>query len=153
MDAQLKQDKYNKVISALEAAWRETDDPVARMATVAALLFRDFDDFFWSGFYLLRDNNLTVGPYLGAPAAVILPRNLGVCWNAVNNNETIVVANVHEFEGHVRVEGRSNSEISVPLRGTSGEVIGVFHVDHADFDAFDSVDIDALERIASMLSV
>ena len=153
MDAQLKQDKYNKVISALEAAWRETNDPVARMATVAALLFRDFDDFFWSGFYLLRDNNLTVGPYLGAPAAVVLPRNLGVCWSAVNSNETIVVANVHEFEGHVRVEGRSNSEISVPLRGASGEVIGVFHVDHADFDAFDSVDIDALERIVSMLSV
>ena len=153
MDAQLKQDKYNKVISALESAWRETDDPVARMATVAALLFRDFDDFFWSGFYLLRDNNLTVGPYLGAPAAVILPRNLGVCWSAVNSNETIVVANVHEFEGHVRVEGRSNSEISVPLRGASGEVIGVYHVDHADFDAFDSVDIDALERIVSMLSV
>ncbi len=153
MDAQLKQDKYNKVISALESAWRETDDPVARMATVAALLFRDFDDFFWSGFYLLRDNNLTVGPYLGAPAAVVLPRNLGVCWSAVNSNETIVVANVHEFEGHVRVEGRSNSEISVPLKGTSEEVLGVFHVDHADFDAFDSVDIDALERIVSMLSV
>ena len=153
MDANLKQDKYDKVISLLETAWRETDDPVARMATVAALLFRYFDDFFWSGFYLLRDNNLTVGPYLGAPAAVILPRDLGVCWSAVNNNETIVVPNVHEFEGHVRVEGRSNSEISVPLRGTSGQATGVLHVDHADFDAFDSIDIESLERIVSMLSV
>ena len=152
MDARLKQEKYDRVISMLEAAWRETDDPVARMATVAALLFRDFDDFFWAGFYLLRDNDLTVGPYLGAPAAVVLPRNLGVCCSAVNNCETTVVANVHEFEGHVRVEGRSNSEISIPLRGASGEVIGVFHVDHADFDAFDSVDIESLERIVSMLS-
>ena len=152
MDARLKQEKYDRVISMLEAAWRETDDPVARMATVAALLFRDFDDFFWAGFYLLRDTSLTVGPYLGAPAAVVLPRNLGVCWSAVNNSETTVVANVHEFEGHVRVEGRSNSEISIPLRGASGEVIGVFHVDHADFDAFDSVDIESLERIVSMLS-
>ncbi len=153
MDARLKQDKYDKVISLLEAAWRETDDQTARMATIAGLLFRHFDDFFWSGFYLLRDNNLTVGPYLGAPAAIILPRDLGVCWSAVNSNETIVVPNVHEFEGHVRVEGRSNSEISVPLRGTSGQAIGVFHVDHADFDAFDSIDIESLERIVSMLSV
>lgn len=152
MDAHLKQEKYDRVISLLKAAWRETDDPVARMATIAALLFREFDDFFWAGFYLLRDNDLTVGPYLGAPAAVVLPRNLGVCWSAVNNNETTVVPNVHEFEGHVRVEGRSNSEISIPLRGSSGKVTGVFHVDHADFNAFEPVDIDALERIVSMLS-
>jgi L-methionine (R)-S-oxide reductase len=152
MDAHLKQEKYDTVISLLEAAWRKTDDPVARMSTVSALLFREFDDFFWAGFYLLRDNDLTVGPYLGAPAAVVLPHNLGVCWSAVNNNETIVVDNVHEFEGHVRVEGRSNSEISIPLRGSSGKVTGVFHVDHADFNAFDHIDIDALERIVSMLS-
>ena len=152
MDANLKQEKYDKIISLLETTWRKTDDPVARMATIAALLFRHFDEFVWSGFYLLRDNDLTVGPYLGAPAAVILPRNRGVCWSAVNRNETVVVANVHEFDGHVRVEGRSNSEISVPLRGTSGQVTGVLHVDHADFDAFDPIDIESLERIASMLS-
>ncbi len=153
MDALLKQDKYAKIISLLETAWRETDDQTARMATIAGLLFRYFDDFFWSGFYLLRDKDLTVGPYLGAPAAIVLQRNLGVCWSAVNRNETIVVPNVHEFEGHVRVEGRSNSEISVPLRGTSGQVTGVLHVDHGDFDAFDSIDIESLERIVSMLSV
>lgn len=152
MDAREKQEKYDTVISLLETAWLKTDDPVARMATIAALLFRHFDEFVWSGFYMLRDNDLTVGPYLGAPAAVILPRNRGVCWSAVNKNETVLVANVHEFEGHLRIEGRSNSEISIPLRGKSGQATGVFHVDHADFNAFDSVDIDALERIVSMLS-
>ena len=152
MDAREKQGKYDRVISPLEIAWRKTDDPVARMATIAALLFRHFDEFVWSGFYLLRDNDLTVGPYLGAPAAVILPRNRGVCWSAVNKNETVMVANVHEFEGHLRIEGSSNSEISVPLRGKSGQATGVLHVDHADFNAFDHIDIESLERIASMLS-
>jgi L-methionine (R)-S-oxide reductase len=152
MAAREKQRKYDTVISLLEIAWRKTDDPVARMATIAALLFRHFDEFVWSGFYLLRDNDLTVGPYLGAPAAVILPRNRGVCWSAVNKNETVMVFNVHEFEGHLRMEGRSNSEISVPIRGKSGQATGVFHVDHADFDAFDHIDIESLERIVSMLS-
>jgi len=73
-----------------------------------------------------------------------------VCWKAVSTNQTLVVANVHEFEGHIRVEGGSNSEISIPLRNKSGQARGVLHIDHADYDAFDLIDIDALEQIATM---
>jgi L-methionine (R)-S-oxide reductase len=147
-----KQEKYDDITHQLEMIWGETDVQVSRMAMVSALLFRYFEEFFWCGFYLLHGKNLTVGPYMGAPAAVILPRKRGVCWTAVTTKQTVVVANVHEFEGHIRVEGGSNSEISVPLIEKSGEVAGVLHVDHADFDAFDSIDVVALEKIASLLS-
>lgn len=150
MDQQSKRDRYDHIRSRLAVAWHETEDPVARMATTAALLFRYFSGFVWTGFYLLRDGELTVGPYMGAPAAVRLPTGTGVCWRAVTAGATTVVPNVHEFTGHVRVEGSSNSEISVPLRDAAGRITGVLHIDHADFDAFDQVDIDALEAIVAL---
>jgi len=151
MDAAAKRDQYEHIVARLELALTESDDPVSRMATAAALLFRYFDGFVWTGFYVLRDRDLVVGPYIGAPAAVKLPRDTGVCWSALRANQTVVVPNVHEFLGHVRVEGASNSEISVPLRDAGGAAIGLLHVDHSDFDAFDQQDVEALERIAALL--
>jgi len=145
-----KRVRYEKVLKRLERSFDETGDRVARMAQAAALLFKHFDEYFWTGFYLLVDGELTVGPYQGAPTATVLAEHRGICWASIDRQELVNVPNVREFTGHIRVEGPSNSEISVPLTAPEGDVYGVLHVDAADFDAFDDVDEEYLSRIARM---
>lgn len=151
MNAERKHDIYEQVVRLLEERCRETSDRTARMAQISALLFRHFSEYFWTGFYQLVDGKLTVGPYQGAPAATVLAEPRGVCWTCIRRGEIVNVPNVHEFEGHIRVEGPSNSEISVPLFDGNGAVCGVLHVDAADFNAFDEIDEKYLSRIARMV--
>jgi GAF domain-containing protein len=149
-DAQ-KKERYEKIVARLETEFVETNAITARMAQVSALLFKHFEHFFWTGFYTLTDGELTIGPYQGAPASITLEKHQGVCWSAVDRDELVNVPNVHEFAGHIRSEGPSNSEISIPLRDSRGSVIGVLHVDAADFDAFDEIDEKYLQQIVEML--
>jgi GAF domain-containing protein len=150
VNADRKRQAYTEVAERLEQIFGETPDRTARMAQAAALLFKRFDHFFWSGFYVLIDGDLTIGPYQGTPTATRLEKHRGVCWAAVDRAELVNVPDVHEFQGHIRVEGPSNSEISVPLTDADGQVYGVLHVDAADFEAFDEVDEEFLTRIARM---
>ena len=150
MDARQKKDLYELITVRLRRHFAETADPVARMATTAALLHRGFDHVFWAGFYLLVDGELVIGPYQGAPACVILEKHRGVCWAAIDRDETVYVPNVHDFEGHIQCEGPSNSEVAVPFHGPGGEVTGVLHLDSGDFDAFDATDIREIEELARM---
>jgi GAF domain-containing protein len=150
VDAQKKRESYDEILERLERCFGETTDRIARMAQAAALLFKYFDDYFWTGFYQLVDGKLTVGPYQGSPTATVLAEHQGVCWACIDRGELVNVPNVHEFAGHIRVEGPSNSEISVPLFDESGEVYGLLHVDAADYDAFDEIDEQYLARIGRM---
>ncbi len=151
MSSEQKRGTYEEVVKLLEKDFAETGDRTARMAQVASLLIRHFGEFFWAGFYQMVEGKLTVGPYQGAHAAVVLPDKRGVCWTCMQRGELVNVPNVHEFKGHIRVEGPSNSELSVPLLDEDGTVYGVLHVDAADFNAFDEVDEEYLGLIAKML--
>lgn len=150
MNANNKITLYEELFARLKREFSQARDRVARMATAAALFHRQLDHVFWAGFYLLVDGELIVGPYQGAPACVILEKHTGVCWAAIDRDETIYVPNVHEFEGHIQCEGPSNSEIAVPFHGPDGQPIGVLHLDSADFDAFDETDMRAMEELAAM---
>ena len=147
MDPDKKQASYDEILEELGYHFQKSSDPVARMATVVALLHAKLKHFFWTGFYLLRDGELTAGPYQGPPACITLPAHHGICWAGIDRAEPVVVANVHEFPGHIVCDGRANSEIVVPLRDPTGRVVGVLDVDSADFDSFDAVDVDRLQRI------
>ena len=103
--------------------------------------------FFWTGFYLLDDGELIVGPYQGSLACIKLKKNTGVCWAGVNLGETVIVADVHEFPGHIACDSRSNSEIVVPLKDKNGKIIGVLDVDSKELGSFDEVDAVWLEKI------
>jgi len=150
MDSRQKKALYDGLAVRLQQEFAQARDRVARMATAAAILHRQLDHVFWAGFYLLVDGELIVGPYQGAPACVILEKHTGVCWAAIDRDETIYVPNVHEFEGHIQCEGPSNSEIAVPFHGPGGRPSGVLHLDSADFDAFDEIDMRAIEELAAM---
>ena len=126
-------------------------DRAARMATICALLHHKMPHFFWTGFYLLKEDHLVVGPYQGPVACAVLPGPEGVCWEGLRREETILVPDVHAFTGHVACDERSRSEIVVPVRDAQGAVIGVLDVDSDRPDAFTDVDRVGLERIVGLV--
>lgn len=147
---QQKQQRYERVISQLADFYKVTDDPIARMATAAALLYRKMGHFFWIGFYRVVDGELLVGPYQGAIACQKLQKGKGVCWAAVTQNETLVVPDVREFAGHIACDVRSRSEIVTPLYH-GGKIAGVLDADSDKLNAFDEIDANYLEKIADLI--
>lgn len=147
--------RYGRIAAQLEEIFtvgpKATDDPVARMATACALLQHKMNHFFWTGFYLLKQGRLVVGPYQGPLACAVLPGPDGVCWEGVRSGRTVVVPDVHAFAGHVACDARSRSEIVVPLRDRSGAVLGVLDVDSTRPDAFGPDDAAGLERIVALI--
>jgi len=129
----------------------KTNDPIARMATVAAVLHHKMPHYFWTGFYRLQAGKLVVGPYQGPVACSVLSGPEGVCWAAVRQAASVMVADVHAFEGHVACDARSQSEIVVPVFGRDGAVIAVLDVDSDRPAAFSEVDRQGLEAIVALI--
>ncbi len=150
MDETKKESRYRRIISQLEGLLTKTDNPVARMATIAAVLSHKFDYFFWCGFYFVEGDKLIVGPYQGPVACQVL-QGTGVCLAAVTQNQSIVVPDVHQFPGHIACDSRSNSEIVIPVRGAGAEILAVLDVDSAEFASFGETDRVFLEAIAAMV--
>ncbi len=146
-----KNEKYQRQFLQLEELLKKTDDVISRMSTIAALLHYKFDGFFWTGFYLLKQGKLLVGPYQGPLACQELKTNTGVCWAAINKKKTVVVPDVHKFPGHIACDTRSNSEIVVPVRNWHGQIMGVLDIDSQNFSNFDEIDATNLEKIVALI--
>ena len=151
MEKDKKKNRYQRLYGQLTELLKDKDYPVARMATIVAVLHHKMDYFFWTGFYMITEGELIVGPYQGPVACILLKKDTGVCWAGVNRKETIVVADVHEFPGHIACDSRSRSEIVVPLKNSEGEVYGVLDVDSKDLASFDEVDAEWLEKIIALI--
>jgi L-methionine (R)-S-oxide reductase len=151
MESQRKRERYGRVAEQLRELFVSTRDPMARMATAAALLHGKMSGFFWTGWYLLRDGELTVGPYQGSLACLVLPAHQGVCWAGLDRGEPLIVPDVHAFPGHIACDSRSRSEIVIPLRDASGAVVGVLDVDSERPAHFDDADRAGLEAIAALI--
>jgi GAF domain-containing protein len=151
MEKAKKEGRYQRVFEQINGLLTKTRNPEARMATIIAVLHHKFEYFFWTGFYCLTENELIVRTYQGPVACQVLSKNVGVCWAGINENKTIVVADVHQFPGHIACDSRSKSEIVVPLRLADGTVTGVLDVDSKDVDSFDAVDAHWLEKIVSLV--
>ena len=151
LDGEAKRRRYERITTQLAERFADTPDPIARMATAAALLHHKMAGLLWTGFYLLRDGDLVVGPYQGPLACLVLARHSGVCWAGIDRGETVVVPDVHAFPGHIACDSRSNSEVVVPLRNAAGTIVGVLDVDSTRHAHFDEVDAECLERIVAMI--
>lgn len=121
------------------------------MATIVAVLHHKMDYFFWTGFYLLQDGKLQVGPYQGSLACINLAKDTGVCWAGVNSRQTVLVDDVHAFPGHIACDSRSQSEIVVPVFDQSDRIVGVLDVDSSALASFDETDKIWLEKIVSLV--
>ncbi len=151
MKNERKQGRYERIHRQLEKLLSTTDNPVSRMATVAAVLHHKMDGFFWTGFYVLQEGKLTVGPYQGPLACQELEKDRGVCWTGIHSEKTIIVPDVDKFPGHIDCDSRSRSEIVVPLWNERGQVIGVLDVDSRQYGHFDQTDAEGLEKIVTLL--
>lgn len=143
--------RYQRLHAQLADLFQDQHDPIARMATMVALLHHKQPHFFWTGFYRLLEGKLVVGPYQGPLACAVLPGPDGVCWAAVHRNESVLVPDVHAFPGHVACDSRSQSEVVIPVHGPGGEIMAVLDVDSDKPDAFTSVDVAHLEAITALL--
>ena len=151
MDPEKKRGRYQRIRRQLAEVLTVTEDPIARMATIVGLLHHKMDHYFWTGFYRLVEGQLLLGPYQGPLACQNLPRDQGICWAAVNRNETIVVPNVQDFEGHIACDARTKSEVVVPCKNQQGEIFAVLDVDSDKLNTFDEIDAEELEKIVALL--
>lgn len=122
------------------------DDLVAAMANFSALLNDNLTELNWVGFYVMRAEQLVLGPFQGKVACTRIPMGKGVCGTAAFTNETQRIADVHQFDGHIACDSASNSEIVVPVRA-KGKVVAVLDIDSPILDRFDEEDQKGLELL------
>ena len=136
-------ESLNRQVLAMMAG---EDDLVAGMANFSALLNDNLTELNWVGFYVMRGEQLVLGPFQGKVACTRIPLGKGVCGTAALSNQTQRVADVNQFDGHIACDSASNSEIVVPVR-TQGKVIAVLDIDSPILDRFDEEDQKGLELL------
>ena len=141
---------YDTLAAQSAALISDETDFIANLANISALLFMEMPDLNWSGFYLLKDQQLVLGPFQGKPACVRIDIGKGVCGTAVATGAVQLVEDVHEFPGHIACDAASNSEIVFPLR-VRGEIIGVLDIDSPLLARFDEADQQGLAKIVTVL--
>ncbi len=150
MNYNKKEERYKRILIQIEELIVKTSDPLAKMSTIAAILHNKFDYFFWTGFYRLVDDELTVCCYQGSVACLVLAKHTGVCWAAIDKKKTQIIPDVRQFPGHIACDSRSASEIVIPI-WKENEIVAVLDVDSKELDAFDEADAKYLEKIVDMI--
>lgn len=125
-------------------------DVIANFANISALLMDAIEDINWVGFYILKDNQLVLGPFQGKPACVRIPIGKGVCGTAVIEKSIQCIEDVHAFDGHIACDSASNSEIVLPIM-LEESVYGVLDIDSPTFTRFDDKDIAGLSKIVHLI--
>jgi L-methionine (R)-S-oxide reductase len=140
-----KAERYQTLIPQLEALVSGETDLVANLANITAALKQTMN-FFWVGFYIVKDNQLVLGPFQGPIACTRINFGKGVCGASWKEKKTIVVPDVDAFPGHIACSSASKSEIVLPAF-KNGEVALVLDVDSDKLNDFDAMDEQALERV------
>lgn len=147
-----KEKKYERLyIQIKDLIDKSSNNPWSNMSTIIAVLHNKMPEFFWTGFYLLQDGKLQVGPYQGSLACINLAKDTGVCWAGINKKQSVIVGDVEAFPGHIACDSRSQSEIVIPLRNKNGDILGVMDVDSREKNSFDKTDALWLEKIVSLV--
>ena len=139
---------YELLSKQLVALMSAESDALANSANFTGLLYNAISNINWLGIYVLRGDELVLGPFQGKPACVRLPLGTGVCGNAAKKQQTLRIEDVHEFDGHIACDSASRSEIVVPLI-SSGTLLGVLDVDSPDIGRFSEVDQSGIENLCT----
>ncbi len=146
-----KEEQYQELIPQIKALMEGESDLIANLGNICAALKEQFD-WLWVGFYLVKDDELVLGPFQGPVACTRIKMGRGVCGTVWQEKKTYIVPNVEEFPGHIACSSVSKSEIVIPVfRGE--EVVGVFDIDSAELSSFDTVDQRYLEGLVSTIEV
>ncbi len=145
-----KTDFYQSMLGQVKAIISGEKDLIANMGNISAILFNAFDDVNWAGFYRMVDNELVLGPFQGQVACIRIPVGRGVCGTAVSEKQVQLVADVHQFAGHIACDASSNAEIVIPVY-QNNEVIAVLDIDSTTIARFDEEDKVGLQAIVHAL--
>ena len=145
-----KEERYQNLLPQIIALIEGETDLIANMANIAAALKEQFN-WLWVGFYLVKNDELVLGPFQGPVACTRIKKGRGVCGTVWQNKETLIVLDVSKFPGHIACSSLSKSEIVVPLI-QNGEVFGVLDVDSNNLSDFDEVDKTSLQEILSFIN-
>ena len=141
---------YRQLHDQLSALFVGERDGLANTANMSALIYETLPDLNWAGFYFLQGRELVLGPFQGKVACVRIALGQGVCGTAAERRETVVVADVHEFPGHIACDAASRSEIVVPLI-QYGRLLGVLDLDSPLLARFDHDDLAGLTAAVDLL--
>lgn len=144
-----KKEKYESLLPQIKALVESEEDLIANLANIASALKYGMD-FFWVGFYLVKNDELVLGPFQGPIACTRIAKGKGVCGSAWAEGKTFIVPNVDEFPGHIACSSDSKSEIVVPYF-RNGEVTMVLDVDSDQLNSFDEIDRQFLEKIGEWI--
>ncbi len=146
-----KEEKYQQLVPQVKALIEGEDNTTAVLANVSAAIHEAMG-FFWTGFYIVHQDILILGPFQGSVACYRIPYGRGVCGTAFERQETVVVPDVEQFPGHIACSSLSRSEIVVPVKNADGQVKAVLDIDSKALNTFDETDKKNLETIVSLLS-
>lgn len=150
LTATTKEEKYIELIPQIKALLDGETDAIANMANICAALKYGMN-FFWVGFYLVKQNQLVLGPFQGPVACTRINSGKGVCGTSWLKKETIIVDDVEAFPGHIACSSLSKSEIVLPLLDQHNTVIGVLDLDSDTLNYFDNIDELYLTKIINLL--
>ena len=126
-------------------------EDITILSNTSAIIYQLFPDINWVGFYLYIDGILQLGPFQGKPACMHIPLDKGVCGYCASRLESIVIDNVHNFEGHIACDSESNSELVVPII-INAKLYGLLDIDSKSFNRFSSDDLVMFEKIIKVIS-
>lgn len=142
--------KYEELLFKIKSLCSQTENKVSILANVSAVLF-EMEDVSWAGFYVLKNQKLLLGPFQGRVACTKIEIGKGVCGKSFEKSETLIVDDVHKFDGHIACDSRSNSEIVVPIM-KDDLPIGVIDIDSTSFNRFSKIEKDFLEKVSYIVS-
>lgn len=145
-----RKDFYESLLLFAKGLMDGERDLIANLSNISSLLFNTMVDVNWAGFYIMKEQQLVLGPFNGKPACIRIEIGKGVCGTAVSSMETQLVKDVHEFPGHIACDGDTNSEVVIPIIVNS-KVVAVLDLDSQVKNRFNSEDQQNLEVLVSMI--
>ena len=144
-----KEEQYESLLPQIKALLEGEPDLIANLANVAGALKEQFN-WLWVGFYLVKNDELVLGPFQGPVACTRIKKGKGVCGTSWAKAETLIVPDVEQFPGHIACSSLSRSEIVVPII-RNNEVVAVLDVDSTELDQYDNTDKHYLEQIVALI--
>jgi len=145
-----KEEQYEALVPQIKALLEGEPDLIANLANIAGALKEQFN-WLWVGFYLVKNDELVLGPFQGPVACTRIKKGKGVCGASWTKAQTLIVPDVEKFPGHIACSSLSRSEIVVPII-RNNKVIGVLDVDNIELDQYDNIDQNYLEQITELIN-
>ena len=145
------EENYRLMVETAKSFIEDESDLIAILSNLSALIKVYADDLNWAGFYLLQGKELVLGPFQGNPACTRIGEGKGVCGKAVQEGKPVIVADVHQFPGHIACDDASASELAIPFF-KNGKVFGILDLDSPLLNRFASLDAEYFEQITALIS-